>query len=728
MIQPSQNLTSSFDWPFYLSFTGMVVIVPLVFSTEVVSVAYTTKFLAFQTTLSCLYLVYILKWKSTNFYPLGTSPLTLPIGLYLAVTLFSILQAVNPVEAIFQLSHQVSLTFLFIILFTRIRSHELHQYLKPIACIGTLLSLIGILQYLGYNLLQQIPSAGMPSATLGYRNYAAMTLLLTIPVGLFLFLDAPRVWEIRVWGGSIALMCTFLIYTRTRGAWIGLIGACLIILITILFLNRRQFLPKKQNKDLVNHRIYTIISASVVVLILSFLPPRMGEIGFEHQRPEKLEITQTITSMLTPEGDKSRILLWENTWKMIQDHPLFGVGTGNWQSIYPSYDKGKVITSTALPRRPHNDFLWITSELGLPGILSFLWILGVALLRSLHLASSAKTHRDFYIPICLGLAILSIMGQALFSFPRERITPSVFFWSTLAFIAVLDAKQYQPLPLRRTEKILHLGGITLVTLCLLIGARAFTFDRHYALAITYANQNHWDKTIEETTSALSQGIFDPQILLFRGLAYTTLGNYTAAVEDNQKCLVYRPSFVNALNNLGISYNSLKEHDKALKTLNRILKINPDHSEVHANLGTAYLGLKRYEEAILEFKLALSRHPFNSELRYQLATVYELQGNPDQASEHYTRILGNDFQHAGAHYRLAVINQNQGFYDKAIHELNQTLQVDPTYLPTHFSLGEIYALQRDTTKAINSYKNFLKFWKGDHKISQLVNGRIRMLSK
>ena len=704
----------------------MVVVVPLVYVTEVVSVAYTVKLLAFQAALFCLYAVWMLKPNGPTF--LRTSPFTLPVALYLAATLLSIFQAVNRVEAVVQLSHQVALTFLFLVLLNQVRSRDLHRYLKPIAAVGALLGLIGILQYLGLDLLLQIPSSGMPSATLGYRNYAAMVMLLTLPIGLLLFLEARRRNSVRIWGGAVALMLTFLIYTRTRGAWIGLGGACLIAGVTVLVLKWKASLPEAKDEAWWNNRAWAVIAAALAVVILSFLPPRMGKIGFEQQRPEKLGITQTMASVLTAEGDKSRLGLWKHTWKMIEDHPLFGVGAGNWQFVYPLYDKGEIITPTALPRRPHNDYLWITSELGLPGILIFLWILGLALLRSFRLAAGAKTPGEFWTPICLGLAVLAIMGDALFSFPRERITPSILFWSTLAFIAVLDADRRPALSGLNAWKTACTGGGILLVLCLWMAVRAFAFDRHYARAIAYANQNRWDRTIEETTTALHLGVFDSQVLLLRGLAHATVGNYSAAVEDNRRCLVYRPGFVNALNNLGIAYNGLKEYDKALDALHRLLQLDPDHVEVHANLGMAYKGLQRFDEAIAEFELALVRQPLNSEVRYRLATVYEQQDDPERAAEIYARILGDDFQHAGAHYRLGVINQNREFYDKAIHELQQTLLVDPAYLPAHFSLGEVYALQGDTARAIESYSAFLKAWQGSPKAAQRVKDRLETLSK
>jgi O-antigen ligase len=58
---------------------------------------------------------------------------------------------------------------------------------------------------------------------------------------------------------------------------------------------------------------------------------------------------------------------------MALDHILLGVGLGNWNAFYPRYDQGDVLHIQSAPRRPHNDYLWILSELELLGFLSFVW-------------------------------------------------------------------------------------------------------------------------------------------------------------------------------------------------------------------------------------------------------------------------------------------------------------------------------------------------------------------
>jgi len=704
-------------------FALLAVAVPLAYQSQAVAVAYYSKLVVFQAALAGLCGAWLMAGPSWHFR--ARSPFVLPVVLYLGIGVLSALQAVNRVEALVQISHQLSLTLLFLVLLHTVKPSDVPRYLVPIAVGGGMVACIGVVQYLGLGLLW-IPSAGMPSATLGYRNFAAMAILLSLPAGAYLFTSAGRGRSAWFWGLCCAVMLVFLVYTRTRGAWIGLGLAVFVTAAGSRFIRR----PGAGIAQAWWQRTKNVVAvAAGVVLVLSAIPPRMGDIGIVRQRPEKAGIGQTMASVLTAQGDKDRLTLWENTWEMIVDQPILGVGIGNWQFLYPLYDDGRTIDTSAMPRRPHNDYLWVWSELGLPGILVHIWILGLALVQAARLAARAR-HDDsrYRLALCLGLAVLAIAGDALFSFPRERITPSVYLWSTLAFLAVLSSEtrgRAHPRDLRYALAV-PWGAAALVVLCLGVSTRALAFDRHYARAAAHVEQHGWEGAIREATSALDLGIFDAQVLLLRGVAHLAQRDYVRAAEDNERCLEYHPNFVNALNNLAIAYNGQGGHEEAVRALDRILEIDPGHVEVHANLGVAYQGLGRYGEAIQAFERAMERSPEKAELRYHLAVVYEHEGNLEEAASVYARILGDDPQNAKAHYRLGVVHQKQGIHYKAIHEFEQALRADGGYLPAYFSIGEVSAIQGDTIRAIESFSTFMEKWAGDPKASEEAASRIEAL--
>lgn len=61
-----------------------------------------------------------------------------------------------------------------------------------------------------------------------------------------------------------------------------------------------------------------------------------------------------------------RLEYYSNTLGIIREHPVFGVGTGGFEKAYAA----RVANTKMLPtRNPHNEFLLVTAQTGLPGLL-----------------------------------------------------------------------------------------------------------------------------------------------------------------------------------------------------------------------------------------------------------------------------------------------------------------------------------------------------------------------
>ena len=73
--------------------------------------------------------------------------------------------------------------------------------------------------------------------------------------------------------------------------------------------------------------------------------------------------------------------LWRMTFRMVDDRPLTGCGTGNWKVCYPNAGVEDVFSIDVLDFvfvRPHNDYLKVLSETGYVGL--FLLLLPVGML------------------------------------------------------------------------------------------------------------------------------------------------------------------------------------------------------------------------------------------------------------------------------------------------------------------------------------------------------------
>ena len=115
-----------------------------------------------------------------------------------------------------------------------------------------------------------------------------------------------------------------------------------------------------------------------------------------------------------------RVVFWRNALRMIRDHPILGVGTGGFQDGYRPYIQGVPGWQGQESGDPHNQFLKITTEQGLIGLLAFLFFIGRVL------ACPAPTpYRQLAVAALIGLCATSLASSHFSTFPESRI---LFFW------------------------------------------------------------------------------------------------------------------------------------------------------------------------------------------------------------------------------------------------------------------------------------------------------------
>ncbi|OOZ75961.1 hypothetical protein BOW50_10605 [Solemya velum gill symbiont] len=111
---------------------------------------------------------------------------------------------------------------------------------------------------------------------------------------------------------------------------------------------------------------------------------------------------------------EERLIIWQTTLEMVSDYPVFGIGEGGFQWLFPVYET--VESSSAWYKYAHNDYLELLVNQGIVGAL----LLGGAMMLLLrHLFSSFTARRD---PLVRGVlfaalsAIFSFLVHALFDF------------------------------------------------------------------------------------------------------------------------------------------------------------------------------------------------------------------------------------------------------------------------------------------------------------------------
>lgn len=196
------------------------------------------------------------------------------------------------------------------------------------------------------------------SGTVGSHNGQAQYFELLLPIALLLWFTATKFRHIALNFSSFALGLLGLIVTFSRGGGVGLsagiLSALLLAKILRVISNRKFMLA-----------IMLALCASVV------LAPKFYH--FLASRPE--------ASMARFHLDKVGI-------DMIRDHPILGVGLNNHLNVKPDYDP----ESYEFPTPVHNHYIFVASEVGIPGLVFFLGLL----IQSCVLAFKAARLSDVY--------------------------------------------------------------------------------------------------------------------------------------------------------------------------------------------------------------------------------------------------------------------------------------------------------------------------------------------
>ena len=631
----------------------LLVLVPLAYHSEVFNFALLPKRLTLQVTLLVSALFWALSPSSASIHK---TRLNTPILVYFLVSLIAFTQAINPVEGLLSLGHQFTFVILFFLLISTFPISSIPDLLRAVACVGILVSIIGILEARGFDLPWFPVSNGRPSATFAYRNLAASYLIMSIPLSAALSITSKRYRDFCLGSVSTGLMVVFLVYTRTRGAWAGLIGAALTVVLLLAFAKVRwsTSLGISRNYILSRRALTTLLFVLVPTIVLSSLPPVIASEQSRGIDEKKQDLLAALASVKTPGADRGRRAMWGHTLDMIGDHPLLGVGPGNWQLHYPRYDGGDMLTSDSAPQRPHNDFLWITAETGLIGLAAYVVLLFFTATAVLSILRKPRQPLHAIYATAFFASLFAMLGHGLFSFPRERCETSLLFWTAVAILALLDAPR-PSVPHGIASSPLRRYAVKLIPVLLFLSTwitvRHLQFDTHYLQARRYEKGGDFRAALPEARKALAYGPFDPQAFLLLAKGHQAAGQFREAKADLLGGLRYHPHSIQLLGDLGNCYAFLDSLDRAEQLFRNVLEIFPGYYQIYNNLGGVYQKRGEIDKAIKTYEAVLERDPKYIDAYSNLGLAYLSVDRADEAIQTYQRALEVVPEDAVLHYNL-----------------------------------------------------------------------------
>ena len=276
-----------------------------------------------------------------------------------------------------------------------------------------LIGIDGIFQkFFGFDFMRgrKIYAFIRPTASFKSPNHFGGWLSMVLPITMSLFLfGTEKKKRIRIAFGILsALLFICLLLAASRGAWLGFVGAILLIGI----LKRKKLI------------LMSIICISVSLLLVLFMLP--GKTGKETQ--SLLNLNQATIMQ--------RLILWKETLPMIKDRPLLGHGVNTFMSNWSNYGVGKAFGH---PYYPHNCYLHMAAEIGLIGLGMFIWVIVMLFKSTIKFLKKMelKTEEDsFYQAVGIGL-LGGITACLISSFVDNNlyvVLLATFFWVLLGLV------------------------------------------------------------------------------------------------------------------------------------------------------------------------------------------------------------------------------------------------------------------------------------------------------
>ncbi len=234
----------------------------------------------------------------------------------------------------------------FIFFFIIINEISSYKELKKILCTmifsAVIASFYGLYQHFYLN-MRRVESF---SFSLSWGNFTAV---------LSIFILIYIIWsdvskKIKILLGLFELVLLVnLIFTQSRGAWLGFLTA----LVILGFLKGKKFL---------------FISLIIILVIFMFLPN-----NYTSRFMSSFDIEYDLK---TNRSNSVRIALWHTSLEMLKDNPINGVGYDNYRDAYLKQYKVKGVRAFG---HAHNNLLNFAAEMGILGLSSFIYLMYIIL-------------------------------------------------------------------------------------------------------------------------------------------------------------------------------------------------------------------------------------------------------------------------------------------------------------------------------------------------------------
>ncbi len=587
------------DWLVYVGILVVILVMPFLYSRATTENFLTPKEFFSKIAIAILAGIYCARLFTRKTPALARTSIDFPLTLFFGFAALSVMWNYNVPSAIRDLRGVFSIILLFPLVANVVRSRwQVELILWAVIFTGIATSTIGIMETYNFyfkfdaqsivrfvkeevlngkidpngyylplfpQLANRDYSMGSVVSTFGNRNYLGTFAMFTafLPLAFF-FYYRSRVMKV-ISLGLYGWLLYGLYITRCRAALIGI--ACGIVYMAImLFLNDRKQKLMRKNAP---------FFLTAVILIFAGLFALSVKTIQSESILDKIKYTFTLDRLAS--NTYERMWVWYGTIKAFDGSvfdTLFGRGFGAFKHFFPfqegqtfSEDNKETFTAVTF-RQAHNDWLQLISEMGVFGMLLFLFVvyrfftsIQLALRREIFSRPDGEMRGEHILLIGLGAAMVSQLLAAIPDFPFHRIETAVYAVLFLGLVPVLTETDFFNSPLvRRKISIDQTVALAFAAIALLGGVtntmhemRCWKADEMVREADMYMKYTQAE-AVNRAKALLTDAVaLDP----LPGDPYLKLSAIYAQEQDPQRAMVYAEKSMQNINfNARSTYHSV----------------------------------------------------------------------------------------------------------------------------------------------------------------------------
>jgi O-antigen ligase len=510
--------------------------------------------------------------------------------------------------------------------------------------------------------LNLFPQGAVPASTFINRNFFAEYVVCALPFSAWLLARARSVPRIAGLAYTIGLCIVALLMTGTRSALLTMWMLLFLVLPLIGFLLRKRLAFSKWSLTQGAAGIGILI---ITVVSLGMVPTDSPRIKAEQRGNTAFERAIVRAASIPSDGEhgtvSTRLAMWQATGRMMQDHPLSGVGAGSWEVQAPLYQSAGLQLETDY--YPHNEILQLLAEYGLVGWIALIgllsWLVRAAWLtfinrRTGYIDDGDGGGGEYAIRVVALASLLALLMVSNAGFPWHLASTGALFAICLAILAASDIRKTAPgignmSEVRRLawRPVFSRMSIVVVLACtalaVYIAHQAAASERKIIsaakMALTISSsrdpqQLRWTKQKIQMLKLIREGIaINPHYRKLTPLVADELarwGDWKNAVWIWESVIASRPHVVAILSNIARGYAQLGDVPKAFELLARCKQLQPSAPGVRSLEVGLLSQTGRAEEALSLARQSLNEDIYDFDLLQTAWTLGTTRGDDDVA--------------------------------------------------------------------------------------------------